>query len=410
MGKTLSKIFEGCKELEIAQLYVHNESPCRSDICNNYYRITDKDALTSIITKAPIGTIFTKNDIAINERNRRVNSFETKIYQKGRSRTPAIYLIRDTIWRLSKWNNTKLKNWINKINPDVIFLASGDYEFVYKITNRIVDNTKKPLIVMCFDDYYLYNKNKDSVLGRMRQKWFLKTVRNTMDKSKYIITVCETMAKEYSQLFQKECYVLYTPAEKYEIKYKENADRIAYFGGLGLGRSDQLVTIGRTLKNLNSKNSPKAIDVYSSETRKRIIKKMIPENGIKFHRAISQEEMKIVLAECMAVIHTESFNQTIRQRIKYSVSTKIAESLSYGPCLIAYGPSDIASIQYLKKGNAAIIATDEQELQTKLKAILSDKNLRNETVSYARKMAQENHNQINNSTLLISWLKRAVNG
>ena len=40
----------------------------------------------------------------------------------------------------------------------------------------------------------------------------------------------------------------------------------------------------------------------------------------------------------MAVIHTESFEQEMMELVRFSVSTKIAESLMYGPCLIAYGP------------------------------------------------------------------------
>ena len=60
------------------------------------------------------------------------------------------------------------------------------------------------------------------------------------------------------------------------------------------------------------------------------------------------------MANSMAVIHTESFEQEMMELVRFSVSTKIAESLMYGPCLIAYGPEGIASIDYLKENKCRI--------------------------------------------------------
>ena len=50
MGKTLSSYFETWDQNDLAQLYVHSEIPT-SNICKNYYRITDKEMIKSIFSR-----------------------------------------------------------------------------------------------------------------------------------------------------------------------------------------------------------------------------------------------------------------------------------------------------------------------------------------------------------------------
>lgn len=340
MGKTLTKFFENFKSDEVAQLYVHPEEPTAMPFCDNYYRMTDTEAIRSIVTRKDIGEIFTCKTAQV-AKPTSISVDINAVYQKGRSRTPLIYITRDCAWKLSKWKNKRLLKWVLDFNPDIIFLASGDYKFIYEIALYIAEYCKKPLITACFDDFYMYNKNKNRFLGPKRQQSFMKIVHKNMRRSSSIITVCEPMAREYKALFSKPTHVMYTPAELENITFNEDAKIVAYFGSLGLGRDDQLIEIGKSFKSLTGRN----IDVFSSEKREEVLKKLIDANGISFHRAVTADEMKNILQKCIAVIHTESFDPEIAGRTRFSISTKIAESLAYGPCLFAYGPSDIASIE-----------------------------------------------------------------
>ena len=45
--------------------------------------------------------------------------------------------LRDLIWDLSPWYNAKLYEWIESIKPDCIFLAPGNYSFIYKVAMKI---------------------------------------------------------------------------------------------------------------------------------------------------------------------------------------------------------------------------------------------------------------------------------
>ena len=397
MGKTISGYFEGWNVDDLAQFYIHSEVPT-SDICENYFRITDKEALKSIFTRKG-GRVFGKGDIDSGRATSRTDDGLTaQIYQFGRKRSPLIYLARNVVWRLSAWKSKKLLKWVDEFAPDAVFFASGDYSFMYRIALDIAKYRKIPLYVSCMDDYYLNNTNKDSMLGRMAHRLFMRQVKRTMEYAEALFVICDKMADDYSKLFSKPCHVLHTPASFAAPLQEEKKARIAYLGNLGLNRHKQLVQLGRAIKELDME--PKFIDVYSAEPREEILRELTRENGIEFHGAVGADEVRRIIGESMAVIHTESFDEAMKERVRYSVSTKIADSLASGTCLIACGPEDVASVEYVKKNNAAFVITEKDDLKAEMKRFLEDEQLRQQIVENARRLAGANHGMTNSRMLI----------
>lgn len=409
MGKTLANMFSGFQEDEIFQLYFHSEIPTVEEICSSYYRITDRDALKSIVNRKHHGIRFSNYQVRKNVSSSRIDTgIIAKVYQKGRKRTPVIYLARDLLWSLSNWFNKDLKSWLSENKPEVIFYAAGDYSFSYKIVNKISEYLQIPIIVYCVDDYYLFNTNEKRFLGKFRQKLFMKNVKKTIEHSEFLITICDKMADDYRKLFNKECHVLYTTAEDRTIDYYEERKRFAYFGSLGVNRDFQLIDIGKAVANTAMITGICTVDVFTSEKRPEVLERMKNVPGISIHSAVSQAEMNEILRSCVGVIHTESYDEIFRKRVRYSVSTKIAESLMYGPCLFAYGPKEVASIEYLRRNKVAYVVTEPEKLKKGIIEFLTDKKLRQTIEKSARKLAKNNHSSETNVTLLYGWLKNTV--
>ncbi len=80
----------------------------------------------------------------------------------------------------------------------------------------------------------------------------------------------------------------------------------------------------------------------------------------------------------------------------------------YGPCLIAYGPEGIASIDYLKANNAAYVITRPEDLESGLTEILTNKALQMQIVKNARCLATKNHDADVNPDRVRLWLERIV--
>ena len=102
----------------------------------------------------------------------------------------------------------------------------------------------------------------------------------------------------------------------------------------------------------------------------------------------------------IAVIHTESFKEEFKQAVAYSVSTKIADSLASGTCILAYGPKDVASIRYLIDNDVAFVVNNYEDLQTKLVELITNAELRSQIETNAKRLAGLNHNGQKNTKLI----------
>lgn len=388
MGKTLASYFKGFESDDLAQFYIHSEIPTL-DICKKYYRVTDKEMIKSIFG-SKTGKIFAEEDV---EKNRQVPGTATglyeKLYQKARKRTPLIYMMRNLWWKLGHWNNRQFRTWLDEVNPDCLFFASGDYAFMYDIALKIAKSRNIPLYVSCVDDYYFNNRNRDKFLGKFQHHLFMKQVKKCISYSSGLFCICDAMSRDYAECFGKKCVTIHTAASFEKSLYNGEGNQISYIGNLGYHRDRQLVDIGRMLKKLDLQIDH--IDVYSMETNAEMLKCLTPGNGIVFHGGVSADGVKNIMARSLALIHTEAFDESTRNLVKYSVSTKIADSLMSGTCLFAYGPEEIASMNYLSENEAALCVTAPEELEKGLKELLENKMLREQIRRNAAALAEKNH-------------------
>lgn len=388
MGKTLSSYFKLFDSDDLAQLYIHSEVPT-STVCKNYYRITDTEMIKSIFGYRT-GKIFTESDIDEGRKSSRSDTGTVaQIYQKARKKTPLIYITRNIWWKLGHWNNKKLRNWLDDFDPDCVFFSSGDSSFMYDIAFKIAKSRNIPLYISCMDDYYFNNKNSGKFLGKFHHSMFMKRVKRCVAYSSALFCICDSMSKDYTKYFGKKCVTIHTAASFDKPISAEEKCQISYIGNLGYNRHLQLVDLGRALKGLNLK--PDHVDVYSAEIREEILKYLTLENGIVFHGSVSSDEVKNIMSKSLALIHTESFDENIQRSVRYSVSTKIADSLMSGTCILAYGPQDIASMKYLSDNNAAYCIHSKEELSIRLREFIDDDELRKNIEHNALILAQKNH-------------------
>lgn len=405
MGKTLLSQFAGCKNVEIAQLYTHEGTPDKTafNVCSQYYSFSDIDALNSILRPWINGKNYT-----VPVRVENGNSLKHKVYKRSKGIKLIPFIVREFVWFLSNWKNKSLYTWIKRFSPDVIYLVPGAYPFIYKIAQRISADLTIPIVVSIMDDYYFNNPLSTSGrLGRLCHHHFLKHAEKTLTSAKAIQLICEEAVQLFGSL-NANCFSLYTTAEEKKLNFNASSKKISYIGNISLGRWAQLVKLGKALKHLNLNEGPRWIDVYTAETKQEYLQELTEENGIKMHGKISPAEVLMVMENSMAVIHTESFDQPYRDMVRSSVSTKIAESLAYGPCLLAFGPSDVASIAHLKRNNAAYIIDDESKLEEQLCQFINNKDLRRQLLDNARQTATKYHNSSVNHEILVNIIQRSL--
>ena len=182
---------------------------------------------------------------------------------------------------------------------------------------------------------------------------------------------------------------------------------IVYAGNLGLNRIAPLVELGRALRQAALPGFS-AIDVYSGEQRPAVLRQITEENGLHYCGRISASEVERLLGRSKFLVFTESFDDKSVRRVKYSLSTKISESLRSGACLLAYGSPQIASIEYLRRHNAARILRSADELPAALLELCSSHDTYAKYVRAAQELAEQCHNQERNDFLMCRIFRNAI--
>jgi glycosyltransferase involved in cell wall biosynthesis len=267
----------------------------------------------------------------------------------------------------------------------------GESIYMDKTVLKVCKRTAKPLV--------LYNGEAFRIIDLQTRKgiekrYYRKIKRLYAKLSEYaslVIYNCEMLKSDYEAAYPSDVLsmVAYNSACCDLPAYRAGEEvQITYFGNLGVGRSDVLLQVADVVKEVLPQQR---IDVYGSA---------IPENAeklknhptIRYHGFVSSEPLKKIIAESDLLLHVESFDETISEKLKYAFSTKIAQCLCAGRCFVSYAPSGTASSQYLQKSGGAIMVTDRDELASVLYRLVNDPSLREEYARKAGSVGSANHN------------------
>lgn len=391
-GRTLSSFFRLWDKDKVAQLYINDEYP-ESNICNTFFRITDKEILKSIFSFSKEAGFIIENKLdreitSLNLQNKDNTIYKFKILKY---KFPSIiYLLRNLLWKTNKWDHNNLNNWINEFKPDLILLQPGDYSFLYKIARVLSKRKNVPLVVYNSEDYFLKDKFSVSPFFILQRYFFKQEVLKTYNFSKLVIYSNDLLEKNLHKYFNTKSDVILTSSEIKPTKINkiDNNIKIVYAGNLGHDRWKSLVSIGETIKKINDKLE---IEVYSGFLPDKALKYFTPKNGINYKGAVSYNKVVQIINESDIVIHVEGFSNFTKLDIKHGFSTKIADLLSSGKCFFMYGPKGIACVDYLINNQAAWVATNDDELIETLDKILNNKNERFKYIQKANELVEERH-------------------
>lgn len=408
MGRTLASLLSCVPPERLAQLYFHTEIPTM-DMCTRYFRVTDRDVLRSVFTRRARGHRFEESDLRPDAARVRTDAGMTaRVYQYARRRTPMIYRLRNTMWRVGKWRSRELDTWIREFDPQVIFFASGDYEFAYRVTLDIAERYRLPVVTYCCDDYYMETPGRSSRAAVRVRRRLLRVATQVMAESTSMLVICEKMARDYATLFDLPIRVVKIATEVDPTPTPlEERQGVLYAGNLGVGRIGPLVELGRVLRAA-ALPGLSCIDVYSGDTNPETLAQLTEENGIRFHGAVTSDRLRPILGHAKYLLHVESFDEIHKRRTRYSLSTKIADSLASGACPVAYGPADLASIEYLRELDAAILPARAEDLPDLLMTFEHDHASYISLSRRAQKAAQEQHSREAVDRVVTAALQEAV--
>ncbi len=367
MGKTFCTLFSKFSSEELCQLYIYPNIP-NVDRCDSYYRITDKDVLKGLFRLKVNGRLIKKEEINADRTLYEQNN-DASFYQNKKNKMAFRIMARDFLWALSPWFNKSLKDWLIQQKITHIFLATGRYKLIYDIALKCSKFLNVPIIAYVCDEFFFVNR-KQKLIEKIQHFLFKRKVKQLMRKTASVVTISEELKDLYGAYFKRPVNVIMTgssfPISEAPVQITEITE-LTYMGNIRCNRYVSLCDIGDALDEINQcYNKTITLNIYSNEKDPLILEELSKRKSIKMKGFVIGEAFNQVFSSAQCFLHVEAFDEKNVDLVKNSISTKIADCLSSGKLLVAYGPSNIASMKHVTINNAAFVINRKSDLKQKL--------------------------------------------
>ena len=371
-GKTLVSILKGMPAENIYQIYLNSDIPDYDEGCH-YLQINEKQILSSVIKR----TNMCCREVAADASMVAATAIKT-----GAFAIQAKRLLREGIWKLAFWKS-KLATWLQSKKIDVIFFMAGDGLFAHDVYDFVKKKTGAKGCLFFTDDYVI-GKSSRSPIAALRRSLLKRKIKATFPSVDELYVISEEMRKAYKAMWGRDGYVIRNFSVERTASSGKNTKKasdtlvMVYAGGLHYNRWKVLAQIADALKKINASGNEKCyLKIYSSQNiSSEIIDSMVIDGASEFLGGVSASQIADVYAGADILLHVESFDKKAVASTKYSFSTKIPEYLSADKCVLAVGPAEVASVQYLSE--FACVVSDSAELLPTLSKLINDNDYREE--------------------------------
>lgn len=371
-GKTLKNIFSSFPRECLYEFYTRPQDNLIGDglFASSYYAVSEMDILRSFFkfSRKCGGTQTFDEHHDYDVANNRVYLH----FLHGKLKN--VRWLRDLLWKTRRWDNQEYQEWIQSCRPEIVFALLGNPGISYDIAQEIACKFDIPLVVYFTDDYLIHWPH-NTVLERRRHRKEIKAYRQIVEQSYLRFCIGEIMCKEYSDFFGKDFYPIMNliTRKPYEWSVTTNIKpRLSYFGSLWLGRWEMLCRLSNLIQDAGE------VYVYSGNEISDEIRRAFIHSNIVFQGPVLGKDYEDAIRCSDILLHVESDSQEYRNKTALSISTKIPDCLVSCKPILAYGPTEIASMRLLSDNDLGVVISSEElpsSAQSKALALISNPTL-----------------------------------
>ena len=370
---------------------------------NNIYTLSHRDIW--VASRFIKGHRTAKSSVGSHMDNSRGQNNKISLFKSFKSyvRTQLINLYQLLPYKFGK----KLNSWLDDFHPDIIYLCVTNYRS-FLICNKIAKKYRIPIIPHFLDDWLnvqLYRNKFGSLYSKRFHELFTKVMSNVP----FGLCISDLMSETYKYRYGKNFYSLMNSVPSYAAnsnKQSLHISKFLYAGSLYLKREQSLLLICEALSSSLFQNIE--FDIYAPQDHWEELKyKFAKYTFVHYGGFLDSEQLKHQISLSDVVVFAESFDSSVLEFSRLSLSTRIPEFLSSGKPILAVGPSEQGAIQYLEKNNAAFVISE------KSKAIDVINNLKNselvqQKLSSAKHLFLQNHVTSVQQQKFYNWVNCAI--
>lgn len=272
---------------------------------------------------------------------------------------------------------------INKcceFGPDVIYFRPVDSGVLLDVAERVVSVLGKPLVVHMMDDWPERLRVTDySTFQRVNG-----TLRRLLEKSSQRLSICQAMSDAYRTRYGGDWLPLANGVDLSNYPAKDWTQRspvspvapfvIRYMGGLADDMNYASVCdIAETVAKLQ-KDIPVHFEIYTMDWyRAKAERDLGGLPGVSVGPLVEDHLYSSLLCDADALLIAYNFDPKSIAYIGLSLANKMPECLASGVPVLAYGPLNVATINYLKAADLAQVveSRDAVALRAAIRELIS---------------------------------------
>lgn len=410
-SRAFDAYFHGWPKEKIAQIFSHPYIPSRGH-CGTLYQITDVMMLHRWMNKK-VATGHIYNYDELEEEIPKVektavqhqSSLVATLYKYGKKHTPFTHLLRKVLWRKSYWNTSQLNEWLDDFRPECIFLSFSNDFFLLEIALYVARKYNISICSSTGDDYYFNTHFSLNPFWYIYHGLYRRLNREVFRHPGSAIYISDKIRDKYNEAFGLNGETVYLISE---IKRREfrpintKSIKVSYFGNIGMGRNQSLADIGTALGKINPNYK---LQVFSDPNPQ--LTSVFDRNAnVEFCGKIPYTEVMKRSLDSDILVIVEGFAHKDVITTRYSLSTKVADSLASGCNILVYGSPECGAMEYMQHTGCATVCYSIDEIVEKLKKLIFDVELQRSNYERAAVVSAQNHT-LEQST---ATLKRIVCG
>lgn len=373
-GNTFSNFFAGATDIEFANIYCRNGVP-NTKLCERFLRIDDKQLIKHFFKRKsnPVRRME-------NVRKDQVPNTANGVYSFAkRKRWAVFFLLRELLWSLSRYKNKDFIGFIEEFKPDIIFLPTYPFAYINKMALWIKKRYNLPMVSYISDDEFTLKRISFSpffwIQRLIQRKYVVKTLK--ISEKVYCISKIQQDALKNDINVDSKVLTKFYPFSQTEFRFLKNGDKknidVLYAGNIGSGRWKSLIYLMDAVKKINSEGEYSlCFKIFTASPVPKKLRKKAGDN-CSIEKPVDYERLKEIRESANIVVHAESCSYKDSLVVRQSFSTKIVDLFYSGKCIFAIGRKDVASIAHLIENNAAVVATNKNEVCDKLRLLLDEK-------------------------------------
>lgn len=279
----------------------------------------------------------------------------------------------------------------------VLYRPVPDVPWLHTLAMSLINEIGKPVVAWVMDDWPRDLAERDPEQWRALEP----DLMQLLERADARLSICQSMSSAFEERYGAPFIPLANGVRVSD--WPERAPhsgrrlRIRYTGGLAQNmQRASILRLARVVERLGKAGNAVSLEINTQPWWLREAKDDF--SGFEFTSVTDETRPLDVYREWLrradAVVIAYNFDEATLRYVRYSMANKMPECLASGAVLLAHGPSDAATIGYLKEHGLGVVVDQEDEgaLEQALHGLLNDPDRRQALGEAGRSFAFENHN------------------